>query len=70
MFIIEGKHANALLLSFLLLVADIIVIYMTQDSPYDNRNPNIKKKRSSWLCLVHTCFIEWILGRIAQSYSG
>tara|TARA_Y100001968_G_scaffold39355_1_gene29961 strand:- start:905 stop:1036 length:132 start_codon:yes stop_codon:yes gene_type:complete len=43
MFIIEGKHANALLLSFLLLVADITVIYMTQDSPEDNRNPNIKK---------------------------
>ena len=47
MSIIAGILANALLFSSLLLVVGVPVFYMTQDTPEDNRNPNIRKIEAS-----------------------
>ena len=60
MSILAGILANALLFSSLLLVVGVPVFYMTQDSPEDNRNSNIRKNRSSWRCVFCIGITEWI----------
>ena len=70
MFIIAGILANALLFSSLLLVVGVPVFYMNQDSPEDNRNPNIRKIEALggvWFVLV---LLNGLVGGIAQGYSG
>ena len=70
MSIIAGILANALLFSSLLLVVGVPVFYMTQDSPKDNRNPNIRKIEALggvWFVLV---LLNGLVGGIAQGYSG
>ena len=70
MSIIAGILANALLFSSLLLVVGVPVFYMTQDSPEDNRNPNIRKIEALggvWFVLV---LLNGLVGGIAQAYSG
>ena len=69
MSIIAGILANALLFSSLLLVVGVPVFYMTQDSPEDNRNPNIRKIEALggvWFVLV---LLNGLVGGIAQGYS-
>ena len=70
MSIIAGILANALLFSSLLLVVGVPVFYMTQDSPEDNRNQNIRKIEALggvWFVLV---LLNGLVGGIAQGYSG
>ena len=70
MSIIAGILANALLFSSLLLVVGVPVFYMTQDSPEDNRNSNIRKIEALggvWFILV---LLNGLVGGIAQGYSG
>ena len=70
MFIIAGILANALLFSSLLLVVGVPVFYMTQDSPEDNRNANIRKIEALggvWFVLV---LLNGLVGGIAQGFSG
>ena len=70
MSIIAGILANALLFSSLLLVVGVPVFYMTQDSPEDNRNLNIRKIEALggvWFVLV---LLNGLVGGIAQGYSG
>ena len=70
MSIIAGILANALLFSSLLLVIGVPVFYMTQDSPEDSRNPNIRKIEALggvWFVLV---LLNGLVGGIAQGYSG
>ena len=70
MSIIAGILANALLFSSLLLVVGVPVFYMTQDSPEDNRNLNIRKIEALggvWFILV---LLNGLVGGIAQGYSG
>ena len=70
MSIIAGILANALLFSSLLLVVGVPVFYMTQDSPEDNRNANIRKIEALggvWFVLV---LLNGLVGGIAQGFSG
>ena len=70
MSIIAGILANALLFSSLLLVVGVPVFYMTQDSPEDNRNANIRKIEALggvWFVLV---LLNGLVGGIAQGLSG
>ena len=70
MSILAGILANALLFSSLLLVVGVPVFYMTQDSPEDNRNANIRKIEALggvWFVLV---LLNGLVGGIAQGYSG
>tara|TARA_Y100001968_G_C19435812_1_gene759604 strand:+ start:2052 stop:2264 length:213 start_codon:yes stop_codon:yes gene_type:complete len=70
MSILAGILANALLFSSLLLVVGVPVFYMTQDSPGDNRNSNIRKIEilgGVWFVLV---LVNGLVGGIAQGFSG
>ena len=70
MLAINSIVANALLFSSLLLVVGVPVFYMTQDSPEDNRNPNIRKIEALggvWFVLV---LLNGLVGGIAQGFSG
>ncbi len=70
MSILTGILANALLFSSLLLVVGVPVFYMTQDSPEDNRNPNIRKIEALggvWFVLV---LLNGLAGGIAQGFAG
>ena len=70
MSIIAGILANALLFSSLLLVVGVPVFYMTQDSPEDNRNANIRKIETLggvWFVLV---LLNGLVGGIAQGFPG
>ena len=70
MSIIAGILANALLFSSLLLVVGVPVFYMTQDSPEDKRNPNIRKIEALggvWFVLV---LLNGLVGGVVQGFSG
>ena len=70
MSILAGILANALLFSSLLLVVGVPVFYMTQDSPEDNRNSNIRKIEALggvWFVLV---LLNGLAGGIVQGFSG
>tara|TARA_B100000700_G_C14817644_1_gene748309 strand:- start:188 stop:400 length:213 start_codon:yes stop_codon:yes gene_type:complete len=70
MSILTGILANALLFSSLLLVVGVPVFYMTQESPEDNRNKNIRKIEALggvWFVLV---LLNGLAGAIAQAFTG
>ena len=70
MSILAGILANALLFSYLLLVVSVPVFYMTQDSPEDNRNSNIRKIEALggvWFVLV---LLNGLAGGIVQGFAG
>ena len=70
MSILTGILANALLFSSLLLVVGVPVFYMTQESPEDNRNKNIRKIEALggvWFVLV---LLNGLAGAIAQGFTG
>ena len=70
MSILAGILAIALLFSYLLLVVGVPVFYMTQDSPEDNRNSNIRKIEALgvvWFVLV---FLNGLARVIVQVFAS
>ena len=70
MSILAGILANALLFSSLLLVVGVPVFYMTQDSPENNRNANIRKIEALggvWFVLV---LLNGLVGGVVQGFTG
>ena len=70
MSILAGVLANALLFSSLLLVVGVPVFYMTQDSPENNRNANIRKIEALggvWFVLV---LLNGLVGGVVQGFTG
>tara|TARA_Y100001968_G_scaffold284446_1_gene283808 strand:+ start:114 stop:326 length:213 start_codon:yes stop_codon:yes gene_type:complete len=70
MSIFAGILANALLFSSLLLVIGVPVFYMTQESPDDKRNSNIRKIEALggvWFVLV---LLNGLAGGLVQGFAG
>ena len=56
--------------SSLLLVVGVPVFYMTQESPEDNRNKNIRKIEALGFVLFVLVLLNGLAGAIAQAFTG